>query len=88
MASFLLSAVCLSVPRYQVSTNRLSLKKLRELEREFGIYFDRPWNQSAHSEQRLRVYGADEQHLGDLIAKGEQFEWGELVEAIRKLIEK
>ena len=63
----------------------LSRKQLRTIERDLGVYLDKPENVSRTSNQQFGVYDENEVHAGDIIADDRYFTEPELISSIKVL---
>lgn len=66
---------------------KLSRKELREIEKEHGIYLDKPANPERSANQQFSVYDEDEKFVGDIVAEEEYFTKIELKKKIKLIFE-
>lgn len=69
------------------NTNRekLSLKRLRIIEQDLGVYLSGPKDTRRTNSQQFGVYDEDEHWAGDVVANNVDFDEDELREKIRRL---
>ena len=63
----------------------LSIKVLRELEAELGVYLADPINVARCPNQQFGVYDENEVHIGDIVAKDRFFTYEEIQEKAKSL---
>lgn len=51
----------------------LSIEELREIERQLGIYLQRPVNPNRSIREQFGVYDENGNHVGDIMAKDDDF---------------
>jgi hypothetical protein len=63
----------------------LSIKALRELETELGVYLADPINVARCPNQQFGVYDENEVHIGDIVARNRFFTFEEIPEKVKIL---
>lgn len=74
--------------RTEPGSKPLARRQLRALERQLGVFFDKPKDGSRSAEQQFGVYDEDETHVGDICAANFFFTEEELRAAVLKLFGK
>lgn len=63
----------------------LSRRVMRDIERELGVFFDKPERAFRNGKQQFGVYDEDEHHAGDVRANSRYFDAEELKTKVKAL---